>query len=237
MYQTRKTYIQPEMKMAELIDENYSLLLLLQHFQIDFAVGDKTVAQLCEEYSVDLPVFIIISNLYNGFYPNQKEIMAISNIAEIIRFLQNSHQYYKYDKYPEIKAYLQVLHEKHNTDAILLVEKFFNTYFEEVLEHLDYEEDVAFPYFSKLLGNDFNGSKSAFSVNEYREHHTDIETKLTDLKNLLLRHITIKDDLTIRRKFLYSLFELESDLQIHSQVEELILLPLVESIENGKHHG
>ena len=90
---------------------------------------------------------------------------------------------------------------------------------------------------ANCLGNDFNGSKSAFSVNEYREHHTDIETKLTDLKNLLLRHITIKDDLTIRRKFLYSLFELESDLQIHSQVEELILLPLVESIENGKHHG
>ena len=237
MYQTRRTYIQPEMKMAELIDENYSLLLLLQHFQIDFAVGDKTVAQLCEEYSGDLPVFIIISNLYNGFYPNQKEIGAISNIAEIIRFLQNSHHYYKYDKYPEIKEYLNILHERHNTDAILLIEKFFNTYFEEVLEHLDYEEDVAFPYFSKLLGNDFNGSKSAFSVNEYREHHTDIETKLTDLKNLLLRHITIKDDLTIRRKFLYSLFELEADLQIHSDIEELILLPLVESIENGKQYG
>ncbi|MEX0980580.1 MAG: hemerythrin domain-containing protein [Bacteroidales bacterium] len=237
MYQTRKTYIKPDMKMAELINENYSLLLLLEHFQIDFAVSDKTVVQICEEYSVDLPVFIIISNLYNGFYPNQKEIREISNIEEIIRFLQNSHHYYKNDKYPEIKKYLRILHERHNTDSILLIERFFNKYFEEVLEHLDYEEEVAFPYFSKLLGNEFNGSQSAFSVNEYREHHTDIETKLTDLKNLLLRHIAIKDDLTIRRKFLYSLFELENDLKIHSLVEELILLPLVENIENGKQHG
>ena len=160
MYQTQKTYIRPHMKMADLINENYSILLLLEHLEIDFGVGDKTVALLCEEYQVDETVFTIICNLYNGFYPDGKDIQAVTNISEIIRFLKNSHRYYKNDKYPEIKEYLRILHERHQTDHILLIERFFNKYFEEVLEHLDYEEDVAFPYFSKLLRNDFNGSQS-----------------------------------------------------------------------------
>jgi regulator of cell morphogenesis and NO signaling len=237
MYQTQKTYIKPHMKMADLINENYAILLLLEHFEIDFAVGDKTVAQLCEEYNLDAIVFVIICNLYNGFYPDEKAVEAVTGISEIIKFLKNSHRYYKNDKYPEIKEYLRILHERHQTDQILLIERFFNKYFEEVLEHLDYEEEVAFPYFIELLENGAGGTPSEFSVNDYREHHTDIETKLTDLKNLLLRHISIDDELTIRRKFLYSLFELENDLEIHSLVEELILLPLIEQVENNKENG
>ncbi|MCA1747103.1 MAG: hemerythrin domain-containing protein [Bacteroidales bacterium] len=237
MYQTQKTYIRPHMKMADLINENYSILLLLEHFEIDFAVGDKKVAQLCDEYHIDEALFVIICNLYNGFYPDEKAVRTLNSISEIIRFLKNSHRYYKNDKYPEIKEYLRILHERHQTDQILLIERFFNKYFEEVLEHLDYEEEVAFPYFSELLENGNGGALSEFSVNDYREHHTDIETKLTDLKNLLLRHISIDDDLTIRRKFLYSLFELENDLVIHSLVEELILLPLIEHIEHQRKDG
>ena len=49
MYQTHKTYIKLDMKMSDLIDENYSLLMLLEHLDIDFAVGDKTVAQICKK--------------------------------------------------------------------------------------------------------------------------------------------------------------------------------------------
>jgi regulator of cell morphogenesis and NO signaling len=51
--------------MIDLINENYSLLLLLQHFEIEFTVGNKTVEQLCEEYNVDLPSFLIISKCCN----------------------------------------------------------------------------------------------------------------------------------------------------------------------------
>jgi regulator of cell morphogenesis and NO signaling len=130
------------------------------------------------------------------------------------------------------------LHEKHDTEDILLIEKFFNDYFEEVLEHLDYEESVVFPYICRLIDEGKITGKNNFSANEYRDHHTDIETKLTDLKNLLLKHISLKDDFSLRRKFLFGLFELEFDLNIHSLIEDKILLPLVGKIEtepvNGK---
>jgi regulator of cell morphogenesis and NO signaling len=223
--------------MSELINENCSLLLLLEHLEIDFSVYDKTVAGLCKENSIDLSVFIVIGNLYNGFYPSKEEINSLNDISVIIKFLRNSHSYYKNDKYPEIQRYINKLHEKHNTEDIALIEKFFKDYFNEVMEHLDYEDKIAFPYFCRLIDSDASFNKSNFSVNEYREHHTDIETKLADLKNLLLKHIVIKNDLTIRRKFLYSLFELEFDLMIHSRIEEMILLPLVEKVEKGRING
>jgi regulator of cell morphogenesis and NO signaling len=220
-----------------LINENYSLLLLLEHLHIDFSVSDKSVASVCLENSIDLSVFIIIANLYNGFYPSKEEINSINDISVIIKFLRNSHSYYKNDKYPEIQSYINKLHEKHNTDDIVLIEKFFKNYFNEVVEHLNYEDKIAFPYFCHLLDSDADYNKSNFSVKEYREHHSDIETKLTDLKNLLLKHNVIKNDLAIKRKFLYSLFELENDLKIHSSIEEMILLPLIEQVEKGRTNG
>ena len=231
MYQTHKTYIKLDMKMSDLINENYSLLMLLEHLDIDFAVDDKTVSQICNENNINQSVFLIISNLYNGFYPNKGDVHLIDDIPTIIKLLKNSHRFYKEDKYPEIKEYLIKLHDKHDTEDIILIEKFFNDYFEEVLEHLDYEEKIAFPYFCQLIETETIQQKSNFSAREYKEHHSDIETKLTDLKNLMLKHIALKKDLPLRRKFLFCLFELEFDLNIHSMIEEMILLPLITKVE------
>lgn len=237
MYQTHKTYVQSDSKMAVLINENCSLLLFLEHFEIDFSVGDSTVEQLCQENSIDLAVFKVIANLYNGFFPSKEEIDSLTDITVIIRFLRKSHTYYKKDKYPEIQNYIKELHKNHDTDDIALIEKFFLEYFNEVVEHLDYEDKIAFPYFSQLIDFKKPITNSDFSVKEYGEHHSDIETKLADLKNLLLKHIEIKGDLSIRRKFLNSLFELEFDLRIHNSIEDMILLPLIARVEKGRING
>ncbi|MDD2513485.1 MAG: hemerythrin domain-containing protein, partial [Proteiniphilum sp.] len=116
--------------------------------------------------------------------------------------------------------------EHHPVREMKLLEKFFNEYFAEVLEHLDYEDSIAFPYFITLLNNGKAEEKGKrYSSKEYGRHHTDIELKLQDLKNLLLKHIDIEDRLDLRRKLLFALYELEFDLYIHSLIEENILIP------------
>lgn len=231
MFQSQRTYITPHAKMLDLINENYSLLLFLQHFNVDFAVDNSTVEELCAVNSIDMWAFITIGNLYNGFYPHENEINRIGNINHILTFLNNSHSFYKEDKYPELKWYLHKLQQTYKTNDFLLIERFFNDYFNEVLEHLEYEDDIAFPYFSGLI-NSKEQFGSSFSAKEYFNHHTDIETKLSDLKNLFLKHIKIKNELNTKRKFLNTLFVLEFDLKIHSIIEEKILIPLVERVEN-----
>lgn len=231
MYKTQKSYITKDKKMLDLINENYSLLLCLQHFDIDFSVDNSTVEELCVENKTNLNVFIVIANLYNGFFPVDNEINKIDDIKPILHFLKKSHSFYIEDKYPELEYYLGKIKNVHNSRDFQLIEQFFNDYFEEVLEHLKYEDEVAFPYFFSLEREDKITQSNSFSAKEYRNHHTDIETKLTDLKNLFLKHIKIKSDLNIKRKFLNTLFGLEFDLKIHSVIEEKVLIPLIERIE------
>jgi regulator of cell morphogenesis and NO signaling len=237
MYQTHKIYIKADMKISDLIKENHRLLLLLQHLGIDFLVGDKTVSRVCSDNSMPLQLFLLLGNLYNEFNPNFKAIGSEEDILVIIRFLKNSHNYYKTDKYPEIIGFIKELQDKAGNEEVKLIEKFFEDYFDEVLEHLDYEDETAFPYFTGLIEQNNNYLKTGFSVNEYREHHTDIETKLGDLKNLLLKHIHIPTELSLRRKLFSSLLELEYDLQIHALIEEKILLPLVTEVEKHRTNG
>lgn len=237
MYQTHKTYIKPESELSGLIFDNPSLILMLEHFNLDFSdFSKKTVSQICREHGIGIDLFISIANLYNGFNPVDMDLLTQRDVITIIEFLSRSHQYYKYEKYPEIRLYIARLYERDKSGMKGLVEQFFDEYFDEVVEHLDYEDNVAFPYFFKLIGFEVGSADRSgkYSAGDYREHHTDIESKLTDLKNLFIKHIAIKGEVSLRRKLIFSLFELETDLNIHSQIEESILIPLIRKIESNK---
>ncbi len=223
------------MKIAEQIDSNPRLLLMLQHFNIDFRVRDLTVSQLCKEYDISETLFVDIANLYNGFGTKKNHTYTKKDLLQVINFLKKSHHYYRSDMYPQLNSYIRLLQENHPEREFKMLEKFFNEYFMEVLEHLDYEDNVAFPYFIKLLkDNNEETSPDKYSAIEYSEHHTDIELKLHDLKNLLLKYVKIDNDLDLRRKIFFALYELEYDLFVHSLIEESILIPAGINIEKKK---
>jgi regulator of cell morphogenesis and NO signaling len=238
MYITKRTFIQPEMKLTDLFFENPMLLLMMEHFDIDYVTHEKTVEQVCTQNSISPQVFVVFANLYNGFHYSNDDVFSKNDMLTMIAFLLNSHQYYKNEKYPEIRNLIDRLYLKNETPEIKMVGKFFDEYFQEVTEHLDYEDQIAFPHFSGLINRPAGQHiPTAFSANEYLDHHTDIETKLTELKNLLLRYISIKSDRALRRQLLFSLFELEYDLTIHSTIEESILIPLVKNLEKQMPNG
>ena len=226
MFNAARTFIKPEMKVYDLIEENHNLLLMLQHFEVDFRVDDMTVSQLCQKEDISLNLFIDVANLYNGYRPKKNPIETLEDLTKIIKFLRNSHTYYREDKYPQIRDLIHQLQESNPGKELLMLEHFFNEYFTEVMDHFDYEDNVAFPYFIELFSNKApDNEEDVYSAKVYKEHHTDIELKLKDLKSLLLKHISIGSELTLRRRLLFSLFELEFDLYIHSLIEETILIP------------
>jgi len=232
MEQTSRIKVKSFMRMADLIDANPNLLLMLQHFDIDFRVSDMTVMQLCDSQGISENLFVSIANLYNGFGTKGDQPFTRQDLLQVIDFLKRSHNYYRSDKYPQISSYIRQLQVSHSEKELRLLEKFFNEYFTEVLDHLDYEDNVAFPYFITLLDREKGVEESkVYSSKEYSEHHTDIELKLQDLKNLLLKYVKIEGDLDLRRKLFFALYELGYDLYIHSLIEETILIPSGVSIE------
>ena len=226
-----RTFATQDMTMLNLVAENNKLLLLMEHFNLDFNISDKTIKEICNENNLNPEIFTLFCNLYNGYKIENTLKSDSKNINLIIDFLENSHRYYKDEIYPEIKYYINKLSEINNTTDVKMVEKFFDIYFNEVVTHLKYENKRTFPYMRQLAGLQTPDCKRPV---RYKMHHSDIETKLSDLKNLLLKHIKLNDKHGEKRKLLFAIFELEFDLNIHSTIEEEILMPLVEKIENHK---
>lgn len=217
---------------SDLIFESPTLLLILEHFEIPFQIHNKSISEICEENGISSELFIAIVQMCMGFYSYKNLTLTKKDLARIILFLKNSHRYYENEKYPEIKNYISQLTKLNNSKEIKLVGKFFDEYFSEVKEHLNYEDEIAFPYFLSLLSiNIETSAERKFSVNDYNEHHSDIQCKLNDLKELLLNHIPIKKDRTVRRKIILSLYELQKHLNVHSCIEENIIVPSIAKLE------
>jgi hypothetical protein len=235
MFKPDNALITSDSKMSDTILVNPYLLLLLEHFEINVPLGDKTVVQICEEKQINTELFLTFSNLYNGIQYIPKSALTYQDALTIITFLRNSHRFYSEEIYPNVLITIEQMANVNDFKEMALVPKFFVDYFQEVTEHLDYENNVVHPYIldlCELLKNKVHkGIKPKYSVTEYKDHHSDIEEKLDDLKNLLIKYLPQKNDRYIRRKLLFLLSELEFDLNIHSQIEDLILIPLVAEME------
>ncbi|HEX2868188.1 MAG TPA: hypothetical protein VHO03_14175 [Ignavibacteriales bacterium] len=228
-------FVTPDVKISEIILNNPYSLLMLEHLGLELAVKDKTVEQVCLENTIGVDLFLTFANLFNGTVPSGNEEYSFKDIQTIIRYLQKEHLYYLDEMYPGILSYIEEMNAVNNHAEIIMVEKFFDEYFNEVKEHLNYENEVVFPYiislYNKLNTTETKNFSINYSASEYQEHHSNIEEKLTDLKNLLIKYLPQKNDQQIRRKMLFSLFELEYDLNIHTQIENSILIPLVKHLE------
>lgn len=221
--------------MSDIITVNPYILLLLEHLEIGLGLQEKSISDLCRENGINMELFMIMAGLYAGNDPEENVEYSSEIIQTIIKYLRNSHQYYLEDKFPVIKSSIEEIDTLNDSPGIQMTGKFFNEYFIEVKEHLDYENNVVFPYVlgldEMLAGKNQDMIQSTYRVNDYREHHDDIEEKLEDLNNLLIKYMPQKNDGKVRRKLLLHLFELEYDLRIHSRVEESLLIPLVEQME------
>ena len=227
--------ITPDTKLSGIIFSNPYAMLCVEHLNICMPLHEKTIREVCEEKKISLSVFLTFLNLYSGSKYVPKEPFEFDDIHVIVDYLKSSHNYYLGEIYPRILSTIREMNEINTHKEVALVEKFFETYISEVREHLDYEDSIVFPYILELLDQkaQYNGpmSVSQYSVEEYREHHDDIEEKLDDLKNLIIKYLPGSNDSIQRRKLLLSLYELDYDLKIHSQIEDLILIPLVAKME------
>jgi regulator of cell morphogenesis and NO signaling len=235
MYQSERIQISAEMKISDMVLANPYSMLMLEHFGIELPLQEKLIKDICAARNINTSLFLAFANLYNGLPYSFTESFSYNEIDTIISYLKNSHQYYVREIYPRIIGIIKQLNVVNSNTEEKLVEKFFNEYFSEVKEHLDYENEIVFPYVDKLY-HCISGEKillniSQYSVGEYKDHHNDIEEKLDDLMNLLIKYLPQKNDQSIRRELLLSLFQLDHDLKIHSQIEDFILIPLVAQME------
>ena len=109
---------------------------------------------------------------------------------------------------------------------------FYDEYKQEVMRHIQYyEEEVVFPYIEALV----NGQNTdSYKINEFQHNHTNIQDTLDDMMNILLKYLPGDILPKERIEISYDIMELSDDLNRHSLIEEHILIPYVESLENAQ---
>lgn len=217
----------PETKLAELVQQNYRLLFVLNRVGIPLGFGEKTLKQICTEQDIHIPTFIALCRLHTEPADIDKHEWENSlSVGFIVDFLKNSHRYFLEQRLPDICAKLNIALEYSNSQKLIL--RFFEEYENEVAEHMSYENEVFFPYVAQLL----TGEKAPdYSAEDYKKHHNDIEEKLNDLSNLLLKYLPADADNYLISNVLLDLKVCNDDLKTHTFIEDEILLPKIIKLE------
>ncbi len=216
-------------KMAELVITNPKLLLTLSRFGIELGFGDHSVKEVCEKANVLPSFFLLICNLYSNpdFVPSQEDIKFVE-AKTILSYLSESHKYYLDERLPHIEAHLEKIIDSCPEKFGNTIKRFFNEYKDEVESHFKYEEDVVFPYINSLYDNNM---KPDFSISEFKSNHSNIEDKLSDLMNILIKYLPANIYPKERIEISLDIMEVTSDLRCHTLVEDRILVPFVEMME------
>lgn len=228
----KPTFFKPDVKMVDVLHNNYQFLQMLDRFDIQFGFGDQTVEEICKEHHIDIRLFILIANVFNykEYEPKSSDIESCPP-GELLSYLQKSHAYYTGYRFPELEKQLRELISSWDSVPAKVVESFFSEYRKEVQEHLAYEEEVVFPYIKKLINKE---DTTGYTILEFEEKHDDIEAKVKDLKNILIKYIPERNDAMKRNEFLLHLFLLEEDLNKHLLIENKVLIPVAILLEKDR---
>lgn len=218
------------MKMSDLIDADYNLLLLLIRLNINLGFGDKKVEEVCAQYNMDADCFIFLANFQsNRSILDVEKVFGSLPLEPFISYLKTSHAYFLENRLPDIKRKLKKVFSE---DKVLenLVLGFFEDYTREVCEHMTYEDEVVFPYVNSLLSS---SAEETYSIDMFEERHNNIEDKMRDLKLILMKYVDRPEDRLLMTKILMELYTLEEELSVHTYIEDELIIPRVRRLEKN----
>ena len=199
-------------KMIDLISDNYSMLQGLNAFGIQLGFGDKTVEEVCRKQNVDCHTFLTVVNfLINGYTPEETDDRI--SVSTLLGYLRASHHYFLDFQLPSIRAKLQDSLTSGDKLATLIL-SLFDEYAHDIRLHMKYEEKTLFPYVEALLHGE---QATNYNVDTFAKHHNDITGKFHELKNIIIKYLP------------------HNSLANHSQVEDVLFVPAIRSLEQNVH--
>ena len=228
----KKTPFSKDTKFAELMTDDRRLLQLLPRFGIGLGFGNHSVEQVCQMNQVNTDLFLMICEIYSdsSFKPEKHELQHI-DMGNLLSYLKASHLYYLDERFPHIEEHLQHIIDACGQKYGPMLSHFYDEYKQEVMRHIKYyEEEVVFPYVETLLDG---RSTDSYKIDEFEHNHTNIQDTLDDMMNILLKYLPGDILPKERIEISHDIIELSDDLNRHSLIEERILIPCVESLENA----
>jgi regulator of cell morphogenesis and NO signaling len=228
-------------KLASVVHKDHSLLPVINRLGVKLGFGDQTIRNICEEKGIDLNFFVETINVfhYEAYFP-EKRLLDFP-ISMVIDYLIKTHQYYKDFLIPENDRLIELFLASSADENVdnELVRKFYTKFKDEFVIHINFEEREMFPVILELneavenpeLRAEFKRKYPSFSVSSFEKEHSNMDDKMDDLTNIIIKYLPPNYDQNRGNAFLSNLFMFEKDMKNHSRIEDHILMPKVVQLE------
>lgn len=219
----------PTDKMSDLICGNYALLQVMSRFGLSLGFGDKTVQEVCRSNGVDCTTFLAVVNFMTEENNRMADDVRNLSIPALMNYLKQAHHYFLDFSLPTIRRKLiEAIDCSAQNEVAFLILKFYDAYVAEVRKHMDYEDMNVFIYVENLLSG---GETGNFHISLFARRHDQIDAKLTELKNIIIKYYPANGNNYLLNAVLFDIFSCEQDLASHCRVEDYMFVPAVLRLE------
>jgi regulator of cell morphogenesis and NO signaling len=233
-----------ELTVGEIVTEDYRAAGVFKKYGLDFCCGGKKkLSDACERKGLDLDVLLAeIDNL------SQKETEG-HNYKEwspsfLVDYIINNHHHFVRTKLPEIKAYANKVAKVHGKTYPVLNEMLgtFMILKDEMLSHLDAEEQILFPYIKKMENatlegtvtpNKTNSGTAAQAIDMMEQEHDEAGKLMAQLEEMSDGFTPPQDACATFRVYFQNLEGFRDDLHKHVHLENNILFPKALEMEQN----
>ncbi len=228
-------------KVSEIISQNKSLSSVLERFGIGERDYHKTIEQAGKELKTDPEFVVEIIKAFDQENKPDKKVLMRFPVETILDYLKKTHHYYLEKKIPEIELSLHdIIRRYHKGNTVLYaLGNLFLAYKKKLTDHIRSEEQELFPYIEFLveqLRGDFNYELSkkrlnCFSIDHFESSHSNVEEDIEKTRDTIVRYSPEQNFAMSYRIFLNQLELFEKDLHRHSIIEDEVLVPKAQRLE------
>lgn len=216
--------IKPSDKMSDAINNNAQILMSMSRFGISLGFGEKCIKDVCDSQNVDCNTFLAVVN-----FISRKDYKSYPiSLDSLMSYLKNAHKFFLNFTLPAIRRkLLDAIDCSDAEDVGFLIIKFYDEYVKEVRIHMEHENKNVFRYVEQLLKGHLCNN---YNIGIFASKHNDIDPKLKDLKDIIIRYYPQKDN-ELLNSVLYDIINYEHDLYFHCLIEEHLFIPEVMDLE------
>lgn len=152
------------------------------------------------------------------------------SLNEIFHYLKTSHVYYTEIWLPKIENTLLQLYDKFGNRylSVQILRVFLQKYKDELINHIEHEEQVLFTFVDELLKGNYSSSNKDFVISHFLHTHNDnVIIHLDELKKDLMTFDSELKDNMIFQVLFNQLNIFQSDLLIHGLIEDNVFMKKV----------
>lgn len=227
--------------LGAIVGADFRAATVFEHFGLDFCCGGKrTLEEACAQRSVD--VSAVVEALASLEEPVQPDVPNETWEAdELTRYIVRRHHAFVREQIPVIGARLAKLRQVHGErhPELHIVNEHFEDVARELLQHLEKEEQILFPYIRSLATAAEQGTPAPPNMfgtvmNPIRMMEAEHQSAGNELE--LVRQLTgnfrVPDDACTTYRVCFAELEaFDRDLRVHIHLENNVLFPKAVQLE------